>query len=81
MDPINDVACFYSSLVQSAASIVGIVGAVFLSRLTDHRARMLTERGHLAPELADHRRTNFAQRATEYTNQRGPFGRCSTRPR
>ena len=67
MNTITDVAWFYSSLAQAAASIVGIVGAVFLTRLMDHRGRMLEERRQLAAELADHGRT-FAQRMKEYTD-------------
>ena len=35
---ICDAAWFYSSLAQASASIVGVVGAVFITRLVDHAA-------------------------------------------
>jgi hypothetical protein len=68
MDTITDVAWFYSSLAQAAASIVGIVGAVFLTRLMDHRERMLKERRDLATQLGDYGLNTFAVWVTEYTD-------------
>ena len=65
MDKIEDVAWFYSSLAQSAASIVGIVGAVFLARVTDHRGRMLMEGHDLARELVQFGQT-FASAANQW---------------
>jgi hypothetical protein len=68
MDTITDVAWFYSPLAQAAASIVGIVGAVFLTRLMDHRGRMLQEHGQLATEVADHGLNNFGVRVKEFAD-------------
>jgi hypothetical protein len=68
MDTITDVAWFYSSLAQAAASIVGIVGAVFLTQLMAHRARMLQEREDLATRLGDYGLNTFAERVKEYTD-------------
>lgn len=67
MDQITDVGWFYSSLAQSAASIVGIVGAVFLTRLMDHRERMREERQHLFDNLGAFGRS-FAAQAGNYTD-------------
>jgi hypothetical protein len=67
VDEIKDAAWFYSSLAQSAASIVGIVGAVFLTRVTDHRGRMVEEGHSLAGELVQYGET-FAKAATDYTD-------------
>jgi hypothetical protein len=47
---------------------VGIVGAVFLSRLIDHRARMLEERGHFANELVQHGEDTFSRSAKDYVD-------------
>ncbi len=68
MNPITDPAWFYSSLAQSAASIVGVVGAVFLARLGDHRAWVLVERERLADELRQYGQT-FETNAANYVDQ------------
>lgn len=36
MDGINDPAWFYSSLAQTTAAIVGLIGAVLGSRIIEH---------------------------------------------
>lgn len=42
-----DPAWFYSSLAQSSAAIVGLIGAIFGSRIIDHLACMREERNEL----------------------------------
>jgi hypothetical protein len=44
MDTINDPAWFYSSLAQTAAAIVGLIGAVLGSRIIDHIGLLRSER-------------------------------------
>src|SRR5437879_997876 len=52
MDAINDPAWFYSSLAQTAAAIVGLIGAVLGSRIIDHIALLRAQRRALDPRVA-----------------------------
>jgi hypothetical protein len=48
---IDDPAWFYLSLAQTAAAIVGLIGAVLGSRIIDHLSRLREQRRAVASQL------------------------------
>ena len=52
MDTINDPAWFYSSLAQTAAAIVGLIGAVLGSRIIEHIGLLRGERKLIDEQIA-----------------------------
>jgi len=66
---MNDPEWFYSSLAQSAASIVGVVGAFFSVRLNDH-FKTMERRREIFESSFRSRQRGFVDRAREFVDKR-----------
>jgi hypothetical protein len=75
MTPTFDPNWFYSSLAQCAASVVGLLGAVLVSRLLDHLNIIRTNRRALLADFAGIR--NRIEKSRRYIEGYSAFLECS----
>jgi len=48
---VTDPSWFYSSLAQSGAAVVGVMGAIFIARLVQHLPEVAESRSRLLEEF------------------------------